>query len=180
MNQIPSVVTSAFVASVCPDKQALYEALSRNQYYLPPAKDAIMSTEFMRGVVDQIYWLPKTSEVKIANCADPPSKHDLVRILGERMMHMDPQGDPFDTQFRRTCIKIKLHPPSVSWMLIMMATMSPDHEIFKKDWVKQKPLRPGCRARNEVRNIGDFFTGLPTQSRKKGKATISFGSNKQE
>ena len=151
MSSDPTTVTAAFVFSVCPDKQSLYEAVLRNQYWLPPAKDSLMSTEFMRGVVDQHYWLPKTSEMKVLNCADMPTKYELVDLLGEKMMNMPSQGEPFDSQFRRTCIKMKEKPPSASWMLVILSSMEPGHDIFKKDWVRTKPVRGGAaNARGKI------------------------------
>ena len=35
----------------------------------------------MVGVIRKQYWLLKTSDVKIRNCADPPLKKDLVEYV---------------------------------------------------------------------------------------------------
>ena len=138
-------VTREYVNSVVPDKPSLYEACVRNQFWMPPAKDNILTVDFMKGLQAGKYWLPKSIEIRLMNCADPPNKFDLAKILTEVMSAHPSQGEPFDTQFQRTLIEIKAKPPSVSWMLALLSTMDQNHAIFAKNYVKPKPMRNGMR-----------------------------------
>ena len=85
------------------------------------------------------------------------------------MLHYRPLGEPTDTKLRRTALLIKQRPPDLKWMLQVMATLNPDHEIFNKDY---------CRPRNEenvlnmVVNPNGYFDGLPVQKRT-GKRMMS-------
>ena len=74
------------------------------------------------------------------------------------MLHYRPLGEPTDTKLRRTALLIEQRPPDLKWMLQVMATLNPDHEIFNKDY---------CRPRNEenvlnmVVNPNGYLDGLP-------------------
>lgn len=46
-----------------------------------------MTLEFMRGVVEGTYWLPRTGEIRLANCADMPTKYEILNMLSEVMMN---------------------------------------------------------------------------------------------
>ena len=43
--------------------------------------------------------------------------------------------------------------------------MNPDHQIFKKDYVKPRGIRGSVSDADYVDNPDDFFTGLPTLGR---------------
>ena len=78
------------VQQVVNDKVTMYGALLRNQRWTPKLKEPIMTAEFMRGVKEGQYWLPKTDEIRLLNCADPPPKHVIANILCDKMMHFPP------------------------------------------------------------------------------------------
>ena len=44
-----------------------------------------MSIQFMVGVQQGEYWLPKTHEVRIKNCADPPIKSEVAAIVADKL-----------------------------------------------------------------------------------------------
>ena len=153
-------VSRTYIQSVVPDRIALYTALVRNQYFVPLSKDNLMSVEFMRGIVDNTFWMPKACEIRLMNCADPPSKHELVRLLVEAMYGYPSQGVTFDTSFHRTIIKIKARPPCLTWMLAILSTIQSNHPIFAKDYIKPKPMKQGI-VQGQVPDPHSFFTGLP-------------------
>lgn len=62
-------------------------------------------------------------------------------------------------------------------MLAILSTIDPENELFRKDYVKPKPVPPNQGfAANMVHNREGFFTGLPiaAKSKKKHKQSIKF------
>ena len=69
------MISQAQAQALVPNKKALYVALQRNQYIMPPMKDAIVTCKFMLGVKDGYYWCLRSSEVvAVKVCADPPAR----------------------------------------------------------------------------------------------------------
>lgn len=135
-----------------------------------------MTIDFMLGVQSNIYWLPRTHEIRLLNCGDPPAKHALAMMLAEKMNNHPAQGEPFDTMFRRTALKIKAYPPNKDWMLAVLATLDSDNLIFNKGYEKPKVDARGNEVDHDlVENIDDFFTGLPAaKSKRKAAKNINF------
>ena len=161
-------ISHAEAAAVVSDKKTMYEALLRNQWYTPHYSSQILNLHFMFGVANQtLYWLPRTHEIRLLNCADPPPKQVIANILCDKMMHFEHQGEPFDTSFRRTALKIKQHPPNKEWMLGVLSTLDPQNELFTKAYVKPRPDCKPADTKNTVKNVGGFFTGLPVHKLRK-------------
>ena len=63
----------------------------------------------------------------------------------------------------------------------MLATMEPENDIFRKDYVKPKPVSKFASLEqpdDTMDNHDDFFSGLPLAVPKKGsKATIRFNES---
>lgn len=79
-------LSSAQVKTVVNDKDTLYASIKRNQLFPPKQKEAIMTNQFMKGVIGyQMYWLPKITDIKLLNCADPPPRQELAKMVSERM-----------------------------------------------------------------------------------------------
>lgn len=159
-------VSHAFASSVICDRRSLYEGLVRNQLYCPSLKDSIMTIDFMKGAIGhQKYWLPRTAEIKLLNCCDPPSKQEIAVVLCEVMVNhpIEDAVEPFASSFIRTAQEVRKKPPSKTWMLAVLSTMSPDHQFFKKDFIKPKVVFQGQIVQEAaVFNPDGFFDGLPT------------------
>ena len=134
-----------------------------------------MTIEFMLGVQSNVYWLPKTNEIRLLNCGDAPAKHTIAMMLADKMNRHPAQGEPFDTMFRRTALKIKRSPPNKDWMLAVLATVDAENELFSKGYVKPKIDARGIEVeRDLVDNHNDFFTGLPAVKSKRKTKNINF------
>ena len=146
-----------------PDGKSLYSALVRNQRLMPPRKDAINSQKFMRGVWTKKYWVMSSHEVVgYKMCADPPSKKQLARILAGVLANYRSLGEPIDSGMRRTAKQIRKRPPNTNWMLLVLSSLHPGHEVFDKGYIK-----PARRQEEQfvasamVDNEDGFFDGLP-------------------
>ena len=75
-------VSSSFVQSKIPDKGHLHSSLLRNQLFMPKLKESICTIPWMRGIINfEEYWVPFCTNVRILNCADPPSKQEIAMEL---------------------------------------------------------------------------------------------------
>lgn len=73
--------------------------------------------------------------------------------------------EPLDSSFQRTAELIIERPPDAFFLLALLATMNPNHEIFRKDYVKPRAVRSAVNDSDYVDNPDDFFTGLPALGR---------------
>ena len=132
-----------------------------------------MTVSFMKGCIGyRYYWLPKTEDIRIRNCVDPPSRVELAKMVFDSMSGTQPSGDPcFDGAFRRTASELLRKPPNTEWLLAMLSTMKPNHAIFAKDYVKPRNNRiaeSGTDYDNMVENIDGWFDGLPVAKQRRG------------
>ena len=95
---------SAFqVKTVVNDKQTLYESILRNQLYAPKLKEMIMTQQFMKGVKGyEQFWLPKIQDIKLLNCVDGPPRHELAKMVSERMLAVDTGDARINAAVKRT------------------------------------------------------------------------------
>ena len=124
-----------------PDRKGLYKALLRNQYIMPPMKDAINTVKFMRGVIDKKYWvLHSTESSTLKVCADPPNRKVLAKIVFDVLRNYRSVGEPLDSGMRRTAKWIKKTPPNAQWLLLILSTLTPNHELFSKGYIAPKKV----------------------------------------
>ena len=124
-------------------------------------------------------WLPRTHEISIRNCADPPPKQTIADVLCTVMQTVPRQGEPFDSLFLETARLIKRNPPETRWMLAILSTVDANHPFFAKDYVKPRVNVHGNDANldNMVANKQGFFTGLPAAAkRSKKRGNVKFPS----
>ena len=146
-----------------------------------------MSVTFMKGCIgNRTYWLPKIQDIRLLNCIDPPSRVDLARMVADSMRGLDngPPSEPFDTSFRRTASEIEKKPPNQEWLVAMLSTLNPNSELFRKDYVKPKPLSkfaaPDDVDVDMVANDDGFFSGLPLASKSsKHSSTVRFSGDSE-
>ena len=156
-----------------PNKKGLWEALKRNQFNVPPLKDALCTKKWLLGVKNKVYWCLHASEAgPKKEVASVPSKKVLGEILVQVMRGLPSYGEPRDSGIRRTADHIeKKQGADVHWMILILSTISPEHFIFAKDYVKplidrgQEKFVFDCNVPND----DGFFTGLPV-STSKGRA----------
>ena len=160
-----------------PDKKAFYQALSYNQYILPPLKDNMVTRQFMINVKTGKQWCLKSSDISGTRvCADPPSRKDLANIVGDVMLNYRSLGEPHDTAFKSTAMLIKKQPPAVHWLLQVLATIDPGNVIFSKGYRKPSKQQQARQVEETmISNADGFFSDLPILGRRsRGKAILSF------
>ena len=134
------MISEAQAQALIPDKKAFYSALQRNQVILPPLRDSMVTRRFMLGIKDSTYWCLRASDITQTRvCADPPARKDLANIVGDVMLNYRSLGEAQDIIFHRTANLIKKQPPAVHWLLQVLATIEPNHEIFNKNY--RRPRR---------------------------------------
>ena len=160
-------ITSAQARMICPDNKALYECCQRNQFILPPLRDALVTREFMEGAMRNEYWCLKAEHIHTYRvCADPPGKRELADMVCEAIANMNPVGEPMDSQLLRTAPLIRKKPPSVHWLLLVLCTLNENHPIFDRSYVHPKATRAVAVGAGFVRNPNGFFDGMPHVNRR--------------
>lgn len=79
-------VSAAYVDTVICDRVSLHESLRRNGLFCPKLKEAMMTADFMKGVIGyKRFWLPNISDIRLKNCITPPNKKELSELVGRQM-----------------------------------------------------------------------------------------------
>ena len=86
-------------------------------------------------------------------CPHPPSKVVLEGILSALAMRRN-----------KNLGMDKEHKPDRNWLIIAIATLDAQHEIFGKSYKPQVRQGPGAGPGLMVNNADDFFTDLPILS----------------
>ena len=158
------------------DGKSLYGGLQRNGYIMPPKKDAMLTQKFMRDVVIKKNWILHSDHVlAVKQCADPPSIKVLAKLVAMIMKTYPGLEEPMRSGMRRTAKHIKKRPPSPSWLLLVLATLDQNHELFHKSYVA--PRKPKAFEQVLIDNTDNFFDGLPTAHSKK-KRVMNLMDNK--
>ena len=90
----------------------------------------------------------------------------VAKMLVNIMKNYPPVGEPMDSGMRRTAKHIKKRPPHPQWILLVLATLDPNNELFHKGYVA--PMKPKAFEQVLIANMDSFFDGLPAaQSKKK-------------
>ena len=63
------------------NKNDLYEACLRNDYYLPRLKTSMVTEDYMRNVITGKAFCPKFKDIKMMPCPRPPGKEVLLRMF---------------------------------------------------------------------------------------------------
>jgi len=138
------------------NRRDLYEAVQRNDYYLPKYKCGMITEAYLIGVLKGTLFCPKVTEVKMKQCVRPPSKEALLmkflKIARDKGWHASAGVDAE-------------HLPDKRWLLDVIATFAPDDEIFKKDYMP--PARKNKLS--EIKAIElpvEFLADLPESTRR--------------
>lgn len=69
------------LTKICGDKECLYKVTLRNGYFLNPLKCKINTMDYLLKVRKKKIFCPLTVNIKLANCADPPPKKEILKAL---------------------------------------------------------------------------------------------------
>ena len=136
----------------------LYEMAKRNDYYLPEKSSSSMNELSLLNIVQKIYWCPKVQDMRLKNCVKAPLKEVLLDKLRKICMAKGYNIAWID----------ETHTPDKKWLVDVLATVDPENEIFKKDYVAP-PVRKRLRDIETIVLPNELFEGLP-QSTSKVKA----------
>jgi hypothetical protein len=62
------VVPLSKALSVARGKEEMYEVMMRNGMYLPKKTTALVTTDYLRGILQGVIWVPHQDIVRIKNC----------------------------------------------------------------------------------------------------------------
>ena len=128
-------ISEAQARAVIPDKAALYNALVRNGFILPPLSDSICTVHWLTAVFKVEAWCLRTEEVTTLRvCPDMPNKTDLANIVATAMEAVPKVGGPFDSGIRLTAALIRKKKPCKQWLIKVLSTVERDHEIFQRTY----------------------------------------------
>ena len=133
----------------------LYNLAKRNSFHLPDLKSAAINEVMLLGVLRGEYWCPKVEDIRIKNCVKPPLKEIVASKVGEtctsrelNLAWMDPA-----------------HIPNKKWLLEVLATLKPEDEIFRKDYVAP-PVRKRLRDVETIVLPDELFQNMPKSTSK--------------
>ena len=150
-------------------KADLYEALVRNGYYLPKLKSSMVSEHYLVNVMDKTYWCPRAEDIRVRMCPRQPHKDVLIEKFRKLMR---------DNDLKHGMQAEKL--PDKDWLIAVIATLNPEDEIFKKDYLP--PARKNAiEEQKTIRVPNGFFEGLPdSKSKVKRKALHIIGEGRAQ
>ena len=133
----------------------LYNLAKRNSFHLPDLKSAAINEVMLLGVLRGEYWCPKVEDIRIKNCVKPPLKEIVASKVWEtctsrelNLAWMDPA-----------------HRPNKKWLLEVLATLKPEDEIFRKDYVAP-PVRKRLRDVETIVLPDELFQNMPKSTSK--------------
>jgi len=138
------------------NKRDLYEACERNGYYLPRQKTTMVTEDYMRQIIRGNAWCPLRAKITMLGCPRPPNKSVLLEKFWNFVNF---------NRYDLSCVDPEKHIPDKRWLLDVLATYTPEDEIFRKSY------NPPERASklSEIKTIEvpvDFMKDLPFSKRK--------------
>jgi hypothetical protein len=151
-------MTSSAFSAFIKDVHDLYVTAVRNGYFLPKEKSSAVNEVMLYHILQKTYWCPKYEDIMMRPCVKAPLKEVLVSKLtalcarhGHNIAWVDDQ-----------------HAPDKDWLVAVIATLNPQDEIFRKDYVPP-PVRKRLQDVETIVLPNEIFEGLP-QTKSKAKA----------
>ena len=133
----------------------LYNLAKRNSFHLPDLKSAAINEVMLLGVLRGEYWCPKVEEIRIKNCVKPP----LKEIVASKVW------DTCTSKHLNLAWMDPAHIPNKKWLLEVLATLKPEDEIFRKDYVAP-PVRKRLRVVETIVLPDELFQNMPKSTSK--------------
>ena len=161
----PNYVSQAEAQALIPDKTALYRALERNEYILPPLKDPMCTEKWLKAILHQEVWCLQVSEVSTLKvCPDLPSRKELADIVADAMEKQ--VRAEMQMAVKRTAQLVRKKKPDRGWLIKVLSTVNPGHAIFQRTYRKPAIQRgEAVRGTGQVANRNHFFDGLEAVQR---------------
>lgn len=133
----------------------LYNVAKRNGYFLPKLKSSAVNENMLFNMLQGTYWCPKSDDIRIKNCVKAPLKETLYTKIEKIAKARDLNIAWIDDK----------HMPDKDWMVAVIATLDPDDEIFKKDYVPP-PIRKRASDIETIILPNELFENLPKSTSK--------------
>jgi len=133
----------------------LYDLTKRNGFYVPIKTSSAINELMLVNILHGNYWCPKYQDLKLKPCVKPPVKAVLVEKLKEQCLLENYNVAWID----------ETHLPDSKWLVDVLATLKPDDEIFRKNYVAP-PVRKRLREVETITLPDELFEGLPKTKRK--------------
>jgi hypothetical protein len=148
-----STAFSQYVMSV----EDLYNVGVRNGYYLPKRSSSAVNELMLVNVLKNAYWCPKATDIRLKNCVKAPVKESLLGKL-ETLC--------YSKNLNISWISVEKNQlPDKKWLVDVIATLNPEDEIFKKDYIAP-PVRRRQRDIETIALPNQIFEGLPPSTSK--------------
>ena len=112
------------------DIHDLYNLAEVNSFYLPKESSSAVNELFLLNVLNEKWWCPNYSEIKLKPCPKPPQKDVLIEKLRDYAFENEKNISWLDEK----------HTPDKDWLVAVLASFTPEDEIFKKGYVPP-PIR---------------------------------------
>jgi len=117
----------------------LYNIALRNGFFLPKRNSSAVNEVMLLNILHGQYWCPLFKDIRLLSCVKAPLKETLIEKLTTIC---------FGKKLNISWIDQK-HLPNKEWLVSVLATLSPDDEIFRKDYVAP-PIR---RRQRDIETI---------------------------
>jgi hypothetical protein len=151
-------MSSASFAEYVMDMNDLYNAALRNDFFLPKRSSSAVNEIMIYNILQGQYWCPKFDDLKMRPCVKAPVKETLLQKI---------QALCSEKKYNISWIDFQ-HLPDKDWMVKVIATLNPQDEIFKKDYVAP-PIRKRLQDIETIVLPNAILEGLP-KSKSKVKA----------
>ena len=151
-------MSSSSFSQFVKDVKDLYTLALRNGFYLPQQSSSAVNEVMLNNVLQGNYWCPLFKDIKLKPCVKAPVKDVLLSKLLQVCRRHSHNVAWIDEK----------HSPDKDWIVAVLATLKPDDEIFKKDYVAP-PVRKRLQDVETIVLPNELFEGLP-QSKSKAKA----------
>ena len=148
-------MTSAIFSDFVKNMADLYHLAVRNGYYLPKQSSTAVNEMMLYQVLQGQYWCPKFTDIKLKPCVRAPVKDILIEKVRKLADEHELNLAWIDS----------MHQPDKDWLVAVIATMNPDDEIFRKDYVAP-PIKKRLQDVETITLPNELFEGLPKSTRK--------------
>jgi hypothetical protein len=125
------------------NKKQLYKAFLSNGFFLPlNEKNQFISMKMLKDIYTGKCHCPKLSEIKFQPCCYPPSQEFLRDEVCTIIENGDFPDEEQTKQWKRLVKYMRKNTPEKRWLLGLLATISPGHEVFQKNY------KPPTKQRN--------------------------------
>ena len=112
-----------------------YKACLANGLFLPPLKNQFVTKKLLMEMYEGKCFCPKQVDVKPLVCLNPPTNHHLVGIIATMIEENGSYPNEEQArQYHRLAAHMRRHTPDKQWMLALLSTLNPQHEVFQKGY----------------------------------------------